>query len=159
MFVLVEQRGPPPPPPQYNQMLTSEMTNDCDPPTLQSSAAPTTNRRMRFSGLMWCDVIVTIYKPRWETWHWIWGREGGRVTHNDDNDVFSHQEVAPGQGLNICQNNPRCLDQLGAPPLLRFSYPPATLLFWLVFTKFLSTYRATLPALDWLQSWLLSVVL
>ena len=53
------------------------------------------------------------------------GREGGLVTHNDDNDVFSHQEVAPGQGLNICQNNPRCLDLLGAPPLLMFSCLPS----------------------------------
>ena len=88
----------------------------------------------------WCDVIVTIYKPRWESWHWIRGREGGRVTHNDDNDVFSHQEVAPGQGLNICQNNPRCLDQQSsAPPLLSFSYPSCQPLilagFYSVFIK------------------------
>ena len=96
--------------------------NKCDDKWLRPSHSAAPTGRLGFSGLMWCDAIVTIYKPRWETWHWIWGREGGRVTHNDDNDVFSHQEVAPGQGLNICQNNPRCLDRLGAPPLLTFSY-------------------------------------
>ena len=118
-------------PSQYNEMLTSEMTNDCDPPTPPHHARPFGRLQgenvifrtdVMWCDVMWCDVIVTISKPRWETWHWIFGRAGGRVTHNDDNDVFSHQEVAPGQGLNICQNNPRCLDQLRAPPLLRFSY-------------------------------------
>ena len=43
----------------YNEMLTSEMTNDCDPPTPPHHARPfgRLQERMWFSGLMWCDVM------------------------------------------------------------------------------------------------------
>ena len=58
--------------------------------------------------------------------------------------MYSVIRRSPGQGLNICQNNPRCLDRLGAPPLLSSScqdWRTESLLFSLVFMKFLCCPR------------------